>query len=216
MKKCFVAMPFDKSFDIIYQIAIKQTVEEAGYECLRADELPRGGSILSNIVRNINNSQLIIVDMTGQNPNVMYELGLSHAFRKNVILIARDKSDVPSDLESYYAILYKNPDDEAYRDFLKKKILESIISFEDKTQTPGNPVIEHLSKDEQPPDPKAYKKIQTELMKKEQELIKQKSRSEAFEQILQYSKGTEKINEKQAIENIKKRKFEFKFIGQRP
>jgi hypothetical protein len=214
-KKCFVAMPFKETFDKVYKFAIKEAIEQAGYECLRADELPGGGSILKNIVQNIYHAQFIIVDMTTQNPNVMYELGLSHALRKNVILLIKDETEIPFDLSSYYIIKYQDPNDVECCFNLKNEIIKSIQSFEKGNIEFGNPVVDHLKKDEQPQDPEIVKKLKNELEKKNQALIKQQSKAEAFETILNNSKGVEKVEEEKAIAQIKDRKFEFKFIGQR-
>ena len=214
-KMCFVAMPYKEAFKKVYKYAIKEAIEKAGYKCLRADELPRGGSILKNIVQNINDAQFVIVDMTTQNPNVMYELGLSHALKKNVMLLIKDESEIPFDLSSYYIIKYQDPNDVECCYNLKEEIIKSIQSFENGNIVFGNPVIEHLPQEEQPQDPEYVKKIQDDLEKKNQELIKQQAKAEAFEAILNNSKGTEKVQEEQAIAQIKERKFEFKFVGQR-
>lgn len=148
-KKCFVAMPFDESFDKLYRLAIKEAITEAGYECLRADELACGGNILNNIVQNIDRAHFVIVDMSSLNPNVMYELGLSHALRKNVILLINDNTKVPTDLSSYFIIRYHDPNDRYNWSHIKNKIIESIHSFEQGTIDFGNPVIDHLRKNNQ-------------------------------------------------------------------
>jgi len=208
-------MSFDKQFNTIYQFAIKKAIESAGYQCIRADELARGGNILSNIVRNINDSDLVVVDITSKNPNVMYELGLSHGLKKNVIIIVRDMSDIPFDLTHFHIIEYKNENDLACGSKLQDDIEESIQSIENKTQNSGNPVLDYLGKDEQPPNVEDYKRLQADLEKKNQEIIKQQSRLDTLEPILKNFMSHEKMGEEQAIKKIKERKYIFKEIGNR-
>jgi hypothetical protein len=44
--------------------------------------------------------------MTGQNPNVFYEVGYAHAIGKPVILLTQDVKDIPFDLKNYPHIVY--------------------------------------------------------------------------------------------------------------
>lgn len=48
----------------------------------------------------------MIADLTGLNPNVMYELGIRHALCKKTILITQDLSEIPFDLKGYFCIQY--------------------------------------------------------------------------------------------------------------
>ena len=43
-----------------------------------------------DIVGNIHTADLIVADLTGLNPNVMYELGIAHGLDKPVIMVAQD------------------------------------------------------------------------------------------------------------------------------
>lgn len=73
---------------------------------MRADDIVNQQNILRDIVESIYSSDLIVVDLTGLNPNVFYELGLAHAFQKPVILLTQDISEVPFDLKSYILLEY--------------------------------------------------------------------------------------------------------------
>ena len=99
-------MPFDKEFDAVYEGFIKPALEEAGFEVDRADNIESQQNILRDIIEKIDQSALIIADLTGANPNVFYELGLTHAIRRPVILITQSVSDVPFDLKSYRLLEY--------------------------------------------------------------------------------------------------------------
>jgi hypothetical protein len=55
------------------------------------------GVIQKRIVQNVYSSDLIICDVSGKNPNVMFELGLRLAFDKPAIIIKDDKTDYAFD-----------------------------------------------------------------------------------------------------------------------
>ena len=102
----FVIMPFGDEFDPIYDEFIKPTLTEAGYEVERADDMENQRNILSDVVEGIYKSNLIVADLTTTNPNVFYELGLAHAFKKPVIHITQSIDEVPFDLKSQRLMEY--------------------------------------------------------------------------------------------------------------
>lgn len=64
-------------------------------------------NILKDIIQPIYDSDIILADLTGLNPNVMYELALAHAFKKKTVIITQDPlSSLPFDLKSYRAKNY--------------------------------------------------------------------------------------------------------------
>jgi hypothetical protein len=101
----FVLMPF-KGFDDFYEFAIRQSVNRLEHYCERVDERHFTGRISTEIYKCIERANYIIADMTGKNPNVFYEVGYAHALRKEVILLAQDKEDIPFDLQDVNHILY--------------------------------------------------------------------------------------------------------------
>ncbi len=98
-KYCFFLMPFNKNFDYIYG-TIKEELMDNGYICNRADELSGSKPIINKILTEILRAQYIIVDLTGCNPNVFYELGITHTFKdaQNVLLLKQKNSYVPFDI----------------------------------------------------------------------------------------------------------------------
>lgn len=109
-KICFVLMPFKDKFDSVYSV-LKEVITEAGYVCVRADEIFKPGSILNVIIEMIERADLIIADLTDRNPNVFYELGYAHAIGKNTILLTQKTSDVPFDIRHRRYIRYDVSDD---------------------------------------------------------------------------------------------------------
>jgi hypothetical protein len=74
-----VLMPFDRAFDDVYAFGIKNVCEKLQFHCERVDEQIFEGSILDRIYNQISKADLIIADLTGQNPNFFYEAGYAHA-----------------------------------------------------------------------------------------------------------------------------------------
>ena len=103
---CFVLMPFDVKFQPLYDDHIKPTVRRAGLQCERADDIHGIAQITWDIWERINRSRFLIAELTGQNPNVFYELGLAHALSKDVILITQSMDFVPFDLKTIRCIAY--------------------------------------------------------------------------------------------------------------
>ena len=107
-KLCFVLMPFSEDWsDSLYKGLIRNTIEDQGLQCLRADNL-YGQIIIEDIWTKINQSALIVADVTGRNPNVMYELGLVHALGIPSILITQNLKDIPFDFRHLRHYEYQN------------------------------------------------------------------------------------------------------------
>jgi len=107
-KFCFVLMPFDKEFNDIYQLGIKQSCIDAGAYCERVDEQIFSNSILDRIFNQISKADFVIADMTNRNPNVFYEVGYAHALGKTTILLTSNSDDIPFDLKHFPHIIYND------------------------------------------------------------------------------------------------------------
>lgn len=124
--QCFIVMPYGEKWSAIIRDDIKNICEAQGLSPVRGDER-RGENILDDIWQDMNESRAIIVDVTDNNPNVMYELGLAHALKKDVILIAQSVNDIPFDLKVFRHILYTT--DDAGRATLKWKLTECLTDL---------------------------------------------------------------------------------------
>jgi nucleoside 2-deoxyribosyltransferase len=101
-------MPFDKSFDDIYKMGIKETAAQLDIVAERVDEQIFQEGILERIYRQIDAADIIIADMSGQNPNVFYEVGYAHAKEKICLLLTSNTEDIPFDLKHHRHIVYGN------------------------------------------------------------------------------------------------------------
>jgi hypothetical protein len=108
----FALMPFTDELTEIYTTLIKPTVEsnEFGLVCKRADDIKSNRAIMQDIWKSACEAKLIIADLTGLNPNVMYELGVAHTLGKETILIYRKDEHIkfPFDLAHIRRIEYEN------------------------------------------------------------------------------------------------------------
>lgn len=106
LDSCFVLMPFGGWYDAYYRDVYSPAIKAAGMEPVRADDLFHSGSVVEQIWEEINKAKVLLAELTGKNANVFYELGLSHARRKPVVLIAGSLEDVPFDLRHLRIVTY--------------------------------------------------------------------------------------------------------------
>lgn len=113
-RKCFIICPIGEEGSDIRQNAdesLKYIIEPAcknkGYQVIRADKISDSGMITQSIVENILRAELSIVDLSGRNPNVFYELAIRHSYGLPTILITRDDLDsLPFDIHNVRTIQY--------------------------------------------------------------------------------------------------------------
>jgi len=103
---CFVVMPFHPLYEAEYEGVIKPAVEEAGLTCVRGDEIYTRQAIVQDIWHSVRKARLVVAELSGRNPNVMYEIGLAHAIGKPIILLTRNEEDVPFDLRALRYVYY--------------------------------------------------------------------------------------------------------------
>ncbi len=109
----FVIMPFDPQFRAGYDDVIAPAMGAAGLTAIRADQEALG-NIHGMMFERIFESPVVIADVSGANPNVFYELGVSHgAAGKTVTVVREDFRDaIPFDIAPYRVLIYpKRPDD---------------------------------------------------------------------------------------------------------
>jgi len=100
--KVFVIMPFTDDFFASYEM-IKKKLND-NYEFSHAGAEDNQQNILADIIQPIYEADIVLADLTGLNPNVMYELGIAHTMCKKTIVITRDNlNNLPFDLKQYRA-----------------------------------------------------------------------------------------------------------------
>lgn len=124
---CFVIMPFESKFHKIYADLIVPTTEKLGLPAIRADEIRSPGNILEQIRISIRQARLCIAIISSTNPNVLYEIGISHTFEKPTILLTDDLEQIPFDLRSFRILKYDPGSPEKSLEPLESAILEIIL-----------------------------------------------------------------------------------------
>ena len=77
-------------------------------------------TIIQDIFNLIYQADIVIVDFSGSNPNVMYETGIAHTLGKTVIPIAQNiKTDVPFDTSHHRTLEYLSNQEGLERLFAK-------------------------------------------------------------------------------------------------
>ena len=112
----FVVMPFGKKkgtdgqpfdFNAIYSVLIKPALEEAGFEPFRADEETASGDILTDMFQELLLADMVLCDLSIDNANAFYELGIRHALRKRgVVHIQAGRAYMPFDIFNVRTLPY--------------------------------------------------------------------------------------------------------------
>jgi hypothetical protein len=106
---CFVVMQFTDEYNSLYSEVIKPTCETYGYFVVRADDFYNSGLIIEDITRSIQESTIVIADVTPNNPNVFYEVGYAHGLGKPTILLSdRKREKLPFDISGFRTLFYDN------------------------------------------------------------------------------------------------------------
>ena len=121
-----VMMPFDPAYDAVYG-AIQNACHHHKLNTRRVDEIFGPGNIMADIFKTIVQSRFVICDLTKRNPNVLYETGLAHARNCEVVMIVRNKEDIPFDLQHIRFVEYL-ANDEGYRK-LQADLVSSISAI---------------------------------------------------------------------------------------
>jgi hypothetical protein len=104
----FIAMPFKEEFENTYDFGIREAIEKENFKPLRTDKTFFTGSIMNEVEKRIKESEIIIVDISELNVNVIYELGYAEGVGKPVIIICQKGEKLPFDLSGKNVIFY-NP-----------------------------------------------------------------------------------------------------------
>lgn len=145
MQNCFIICPLGsdgseirKRSDMLLKHVIAPVLEEQEYVPLRADKIPKAGLITAQIINLIIESPLVIVDLTGGNPNVFYELAVRHVTGKPYIQLIAMGETIPFDISGLRTIIIDLTNLDSV-DLAKQQIKEQIIEF-DKGHKPESPI----------------------------------------------------------------------------
>jgi nucleoside 2-deoxyribosyltransferase len=100
-------MPFAPELSFLYLFLKKHLEDNHKLVVERADDRFRAKPVIEKIRDYVDRAEFVIADITFLNPNVFYELGLSHAKERTVILLTQDDpANAPLDIRHHEFIRY--------------------------------------------------------------------------------------------------------------
>ena len=153
----FVVMPYgtkeEIDFNRVYGELIKPALEAAGFEVFRADEEMRAGDIRTDMFQELLMADLVVADLSIDNPNVWYELGVRHALRARGVIGIRCRRDyMPFDVYTDRSLRYHLKDaapDPAFLEEDKKALgsfaTETIASWYERKISPVYHLLPYLN-----------------------------------------------------------------------
>lgn len=79
-------------------------------EIQSVDQFAPSGLLNRRVHNQLAEADLVIADVTGSTPNVMYELGLATAANKPLVIIANSSSSIPFDIAGFKYLVYDETD----------------------------------------------------------------------------------------------------------
>ena len=145
--KCFVVMPFE-GFDQAYQAVQKATstaLPDQSIECYWLKDARHAGRITDDIITGLRESALCVADVTGNNPNVMWETGYAMALGKPTILIGQLVEKLPFDLKDHRILPYRPEALEKLADDLSEAVRQTMARYDIGEQAVRQPQAERGS-----------------------------------------------------------------------
>ena len=118
----FIMMAIDSNRPELEDVktAIKEVFAEFGIRAETADEKEHEGVIMDQILEEIETNEFLIADLTGERPNVYYEIGHAHARNKRVILYRKAGTRLHFDVAHRNCQEYENIT--ALRNLLRRRL----------------------------------------------------------------------------------------------
>ncbi|MBE9501544.1 MAG: hypothetical protein IMY87_03855 [Chloroflexi bacterium] len=145
-KTCFVIAPIGdegthirKRSEQLLKYVIKPTMKECGYLAIRADDIEKPGIITSQIIQHVMDDDLVVADLTDQNPNVFYELAIRHFVKKPVVQFIESGQHIPFDVYTTRTIHVNHLDWDSVAEF-KKELVKHTRSVEVDPTAVDNPI----------------------------------------------------------------------------
>lgn len=104
---------------------LTDSIEDAGFEPNLVSNADDVGIIQKRIVQNLYSNEIIVCDVSGKNPNVMFELGMRLAFDRPTVIVKDDKTSYSFDTAPIEHLAYP-------RDLRFAKIVEFKEKLKDK------------------------------------------------------------------------------------
>jgi hypothetical protein len=109
----------------VYFVAMSDAAALVGATCIRIDNEYFQGDIVQKLKQDIKDSIVMIADISGASPNILYEVGFSHGICKPTIHICSTPlNKLPFDVKTWKTISYKKGQTHALKGKLAKELKE--------------------------------------------------------------------------------------------
>lgn len=128
-RTCFIISPIGKedsdtrkTADDFLELLVEPVLARYDFDVTRADKIARPSTITADIIRLVQESDLCIIDLTNNNPNVFYECGRRHETGRPFIQMVRkgDEENLPFDVAGIRTVIYDLSDPRSVLESQKK------------------------------------------------------------------------------------------------
>jgi hypothetical protein len=112
-KTCFIIMPASSAdsyepghFKRVYEYIIRPACKNAGFEPVREEDINTTNHIVIDVLKKVIEADMAVCDVSSQNPNVLYQLGVRQAFNLPVTLIKDNKTARIFDIQGWREVQY--------------------------------------------------------------------------------------------------------------
>lgn len=118
--RSLLVTPHSKEYHSIREL-LADALRKSGVEPILLEETVAAGmSVYNSVPEAIQRADFIIVDFTGNNPSVMYEVGFAHAMRKPILYIVQQGVEhIPSEIEGNLFFVYDPSKPEELRRYVQ-------------------------------------------------------------------------------------------------
>lgn len=116
--------------DALRDNVLTYSCEPFELEIIRADQIKGDSDINQDVVDHVRTAEVCVVDLTGLNPNVMFEFGLRHQTGLPVVILAKKGTKLPFDVISRRTIFFEDVDSAVACNSLIREIREYFHKFE--------------------------------------------------------------------------------------